>query len=379
MIRRFIPLVITCLALSGCDAITGADLTTTTPPVTETTPAGETSTTTASPNSTPGLAIVPTGGASLFAAPAGEPLQSVHEGLILPVLSTEGPWLEVMDSCSNVAWVSESQMQVVPRANPQSPGTGFDLSQSVVIVDAGHGGRDWGAPGPDGTRESFFNLDIADRLRDLLLTSHDVDWATGRITPGETYSAIGGAYMTRDTEGPDEGDFEAGLAYRAAMANSVGADALLSIHNNTGTDRTLQDPPRAVFYALTVEGSDRLASLIDEELFRSFDPFASEWQGSAIQGTASRMDVETGGDFYGLLRRSAVPAVIIEGVYVTDPTQNTLLQTTVFRQAYAEGVYRGLIRFLTTDEVGSVINEPVPFEGNVGSPSTSSCVVPEQP
>jgi N-acetylmuramoyl-L-alanine amidase len=185
--------------------------------------------------------------------------------------------------------------------------------------------------------------------------------------------------MTRDTAGPDEGDFEAGLAYRATMANSVGADALIAIHNNTGTDRTFQDPPRAVFYALSVDGSDRLASLIDEELVRSFDPYATEWQGSGIQGTASRRDVDTGSDFYGLLRRSEAPAVIIEGVYVTDPAQNQLLRTTVFRQAYAEGIYRGLVRFLTTDETGSPINEPIDFQGNVGSPTTTNCVVPEQP
>jgi hypothetical protein len=70
--------------------------------------------------------------------------------------------------------------------------------------------------------------------------------------------------------------------------------------------------------------------------------------------------------------------VIIEGVYVTDPAQNQLLQTTVFRQAYAEGIYRGLVRFLTTDETGSPINEPIDFQGNVGSPTTTNCVVPEQ-
>jgi N-acetylmuramoyl-L-alanine amidase len=378
MLRRLTTLLALGIATASCAAITGADLTTTTPtgPDVATTTAATADTT--PPAGVPGLAVVQEGGANLHETPAGSVLQSVHQGIVLPVTSVEGSWLEVMDSCSNSAWVNSDEVTVVPRSSPQTPGTGFDLSRAVVIVDAGHGGRDWGAPGGDGTRESFFNLDIADRLRDLLLTPHDVDWETGRITPGSTYPAIEGAHMTRDTSGPEGGDFEAGLAYRATMANSVAADALLSIHNNTGTDRTLQDPPRAVFYALSVEGSDRLSSLIDEELFRSFDPFATEWQGSGVQGTASRRDVDTGGDFYGLLRRSEVPSVIIEGVYVSDSAQNTLLQTTVFRQAYADGIYRGLVRFLTTDATGSAINEPIDFQGNVGSPTTTSCVVPEQ-
>jgi hypothetical protein len=63
---------------------------------------------------------------------------------------------------------------------------------------------------------------------------------------------------------------------------------------------------------------------------------------------------------------------------VSDSAQNTLLQTTVFRQAYADGVYRGLVRFLTTDATGSAISEPIDFQGNVGSPTTTNCVVPEQ-
>lgn len=379
MLRRLTTLLALVIATASCAAITGADLTTTTPtgPTVATTVPATTDTT--FPTGTPGLAVVPEGGANLYETPAGGVLQSIHQGIVLPVTSVDGSWLEVMDSCSNPAWVNGEEVTIVPKANPQAPGAGFDLSKAVVVVDAGHGGRDWGAPGEDGTRESNFTLDIADRLRDLLLTPHDVDWETGRIAPGSTYPAITGAHMTRDTTGPDGGDFEAGLAYRATMANSVAADALLSIHNNTGTDRTLQDPPRAVFYALSVEGSDRLASLIDEELFRSFDPYATQWQGSGVQGTASRRDVDTGGDFYGLLRRSEVPSVIIEGVFVSDSAQNTLLQTTVFRQAYAEGVYRGLVRFLTSDEVGSPINEPTDFQGNVGSPTTTNCVVPEQP
>lgn len=365
--------------------VTGADLTTTTAgsgPTQTTNGSVATTSTTLLPDSPdsglPGLAIVPAGGARLYASPGGAEGQTIHEGIVLPVISTDGSWAEVLDSCSNPTWVAQGEVEIVNRAIPQAPGEGFDLSRSVVVVDAGHGGRDWGAPGPGGTRESNFNLDIADRLRDLLTSPHDIDWASGQIAPGDTYPAVKGAYMTRDTAGPDGGDFEAGLAYRATMANSVGADALLAIHNNTGTDRTLNDPPRAVFYALSVEGSDRLASLIDEELWRSFDPFSETWQGGGIQGTAARLDVDTGTDFYGLLRRSEVPAVIIEGAYVSDPAQEALLETTVFRQAYAEAVYRGLVRFLTTNETGTDINEPTPFQGNVGSPTTNSCVVPEQ-
>lgn len=386
MLRRTSILFTFAFVMSGCNMVTGADLTTTSGGLDSTVAGanGTASTATTVPtippdSGVPGLALVPAGGANLYSSPGSDVTQTVHEGLVLPITATDGSWAEVLDSCSNPIWVAQSEVEIVNRSIPQTPGAAFDLSRSVVVVDAGHGGRDWGAPGPGGTRESNFNLDIADRLRDLLLSPHDIDWESGRISPGSAYPAVKGAYMTRDTAGPEGGDFEAGLAYRATMANSVAADALLAIHNNTGTDRTLNDPPRAVYYALSVEGSDRLASLIDEELWRSFDPFSDTWQGGGIQGTAARLDVDTGTDFYGLLRRSDVPSVIIEGAYVSDPAQEELLGTTVFRQAYADGVYRGLVRFLTTGETGTEINEPTPFQGNVGSPRTNNCVVPEQP
>ncbi|HEY5889401.1 MAG TPA: N-acetylmuramoyl-L-alanine amidase [Acidimicrobiia bacterium] len=377
MPRRLTTIIALTLALAACSAITGADLTTTTPDNAGTgnLPSGST---TATPPAVPGVAIVPAGGANLYDSPGGNTLQTIHENIALPITSTDGSWAEVVDPCSNQAWVNLTGMQLVSKSVEQSPGNGFDLARASVVVDAGHGGRDWGAPGPSGTRESNFNLDIADRLRIRLAQSNDVDWSTGAVTPGATYPRVQSIVMSRDTAGPDDGDFEAGLAYRAALANSLDADALLAIHNNTGADRTYDDPPRAVFYALSVPGSDRLASLIDEELFRGFDPFSDTWQGSAIQGTAARRDLSTGGDFYGLLRRSASPAVIIEGAFVSDPAQEQLLLSPEFRQAYADGVYRGLIRFLTTNETGSEINEPVDFDGNVGSPSTNKCVVPEQ-
>lgn len=386
MLRRTIPVLVVALAVSSCATVTGADLTQ--PGATATAGGALSSTgppqagaapTNASGPSTPGLAIVLDGGAPIHAAPGGNALLTAHEGLIFPITAVEEPWLEILDSCSNPGWVNQSEVQIVPKTSVQAAGADFDLSRAIVVVDAGHGGRDWGAPGPGGSRESDLNIDIADRLRDLLLSSHDINWETGAIGPGQTYASLNGAWMTRDTAGPDGGDFEAGLAYRAEMANSVGADALVAIHNNTGTDRTLNDPPSAVFYAVSVSGSDRLASLIDAELSRSFNSFAQNWQGSGIQGTAARVDAETGTDFYGLLRRSEAPAVIIEGAYVSDPEQERLLESTVFRQAYAEGVYRGLIRFFTTSDIGSEIREPDVFQGDVGSPSTASCEVPRQP
>jgi hypothetical protein len=133
-----------------------------------------------------------------------------------------------------------------------------------------------------------------------------------------------------------------------------------------------------VFYAVGSPGSDRLASLIHEELVRGLAHFGDSWGAALETGAKARVDAETGDDFYGLLRRAEAPAVIIEGMYISNPPEEQLLQSEILQRAYADAVYRGLVRFLTTDEFGSDILEPEPFSGSVGTPSTASCVVPAQ-
>ena len=299
--------------------------------------------------------------------------------MLLPILAVDGAWSHVLTTCSTEQWLRLADVETIESSVAADPGPGFDLTRAVIVVDPGHGGRDKGAKGATGTNESDFNLAIATLLEERLSTPHDVDWAEGRIMPGDSYPAVGRVLLTRGPDGPDQGDVELGLAYRAEIANQAGADALVSIHNNT-TPRIIKETPGSdVFYAVSSPGSDRLASLIHQELLRGLAPFGSEWGSAAVSGPKARVDAETGDDFYGLLRRSVPPAVIVEGMYVTNPVEETLLQSRLVQQAYADAVYRGLVRFLTTDETGSELLEPVLFEGNVGSPSTTSCVVPTQP
>ena len=98
---------------------------------------------------------------------------------------------------------------------------------AVVVVDAGHGGKFWGAVGPTGLTEKEANLDIAISLEALLSAPRDVDWGTGTITVGTTYPAVDRVLQTRRPDGPLDGDLETSLAYRAHLASSAGADAFV--------------------------------------------------------------------------------------------------------------------------------------------------------
>lgn len=327
----------------------------------------------------PGLAVTPTGGADLYDTLDGSIIQTAQEGLIFPITTTGSGWHRVVTTCGGAAWVPDRSVDVVNRAESLPPGVGFDMSRAVIVIDPGHGGRDLGGRGARGVWESPINLVVAEALRNRLESSTSIDWNTGRIAPGSDYPAIDQVWMTRRPEGPLRGDVELSLRYRAEMANRSGADALVSIHNNTGPETTSTTPGSDVFYSVGNTDSDRLASLIHEELIRSLSPLLDEWSSGLVSGPRARVDPASGEDFYGILRRSEPPAVIVEGMYVSDPDEEAILDTASGQQLYADAVYRGLVRFLTTDDYGSEINDPEDFDSDVGSATYSSCVVPEQP
>ena len=327
---------------------------------------------------TAGVALVPPGGADLWRGPERDAYFRIHEGIALGFLHSVDDWLLVTTTCNDTAWVKAEDVTVQPQNKPQATGADFDLSKAVIVLDAGHGARDWGGVGPSGLSEKEVNVDIADRIRNLMESAHDVDWASGEIRPGGTVPAFAGVFLTRDVAGPNGGDFEAGLGYRATLATAAGADAFISIHNNTVPRVDSDLPGSEVYYSIGAEGSDRLAGIIYEELLRSFSAFDADWSGGELLGARARIDPDTGDDYYGLLRRATTPSVIVEGVYISEPEEEALLATPEFRDAYAAAVYRGVVRFLTTADTAEV-NEPEYFPYDAGTVTGNVCELPAQP
>lgn len=329
-----------------------------------------------------GTVVVARGGADLADTPGGTPTMRVREGLTFAARSWDGEWIEVFTTCSSIGYVHRSEVRAEAAAPNVTIGPGFDFSQAVVVIDPGHGGpRNIGGVGPEGTLEKEIVLDIARRVRDLLAGAHFIDWSTGDIYAGGPIPPAGRVIMTRT--GADA-DYEVQLDARAAIANAANAQALVSIHANAGWVIELDHPGSDVYYQSQPEleqQSRRLARLLVEEFQRSFDRFDANWTGDDATGAKSRMSRTYGGrQFYGILRHSHVPAVIAEGVYIDSATQEQLLLTPEFRQAYADAVYRGLVRFLTTDEPGDApASDPVLYSDSRRPATPAGCVIPSQP
>ncbi len=321
-----------------------------------------------------GLAVMADGGASLYPAPDGEAQVRAHEGLVMPVEGRDGDWFRLLTPCDTEAWVRGDEIEFVPAAGASAT----SIEGAVVVVDPGHGGPNRGATGPTGLGEPEVNLDIARRTRDLLQAAHDVDWATGAVRPGTTYGPAAAVWLTR-SEGPPGADYEAGLLFRARFAAAAGADLLVSIHNNADPDGPFDGPGSEAYYSVRNEESRRLAGLIVEEFRRGFPAFDVAWVGDTDAGAKYRLNSE-GDDYYGLIRFSDVPVAIAEGAFISNPQEEALLRTVEFRQAYAEAVYRAVLRFVSTDDPGSGFTEPYPRTIPAGSGAPlPTCEVPAQP
>lgn len=203
----------------------------------------------------------------------------------------------------------------------------------LIAIDPGHGGDDTGAvgilaPGTSaGLPERFddrgravmyekdVNLDLAHRL-DALLRARGLRTVMTR---------------TRDLAGGDRPytTTRADLAARANLANEVGADLFISIHNNAIGSPAVGGTETFHYY-YSSEAARRLAREIQDEMV-------------SILGRPDRGVKEAG--FY-VLRHTAMPAVLLEGAFLTNPEDLALLADPVVRQALAEGVSRGVRRFL---------------------------------
>jgi N-acetylmuramoyl-L-alanine amidase len=324
-----------------------------------------------------GVAVVAAGGADLFAEPTGPPFVRAHEGLVMAVEDRQGDLLLLRTMCDETAWVQAGDVEFTPTPDPLGEEAGFD--QAVVVLDPGHGGVNRGAQGPTGLREEVVNLDIARRARDLLQESHLVDWSTGTVYPGDAIPPVGKVWVTR-TEGPPGADYEAGLLFRATLAGRAGAAALISIHNNAGPDGRFDGPGSETFYMFKDPASRRLGGLLVEEMRRSFAGFDVEWMGDTDAGAKYRLQEDGETDYYGILRRALVPSVIAEGAFISSAPEEALLATAEFRQAYAEAIYRALVRFITTDDPGSGFTTPYLRTTPVGSgDARPTCQIPAQP
>lgn len=178
------------------------------------------------------------------------------------------------------------------------------LSGLLIVVDPGHS-PDTGAIGDIGTQERVVNLDISKRLTALL-------------------RGIGArVVMTRTTSKPV-------LLYdRPALAERIGADLLISVHNNAPPDGI--NP--ATFHGYSVY---------------YYQPHSFALAQSIHDAYRERIGIPDNGLHKGdlaLVRTSEMPSVLTESAFITWPWEEIRLRDPSFRQKLAATMAFGMERW----------------------------------
>jgi len=173
-----------------------------------------------------------------------------------------------------------------------------DSSPITVVIDAGHGGHDRGGIPGQTVAEKDMTLDVALRLRNVLSASG--------------YRVV----MTRST------DVFIPLGGRVAIANSYRNAVFVCIHFNA-TGRSGASGIETYFYS---RDSLPLASAIHY--------YVTGGAPSANRGVRRRG--------YYVLRRTNIPAVLVECGFLTNPTEAAYAQSASYRQKLAEEIAAGV-------------------------------------
>ncbi len=229
------------------------------------------------------------------------------------------------------------------------PAVAQEATPTVVAIDPGHGGRYAGAVlhGPGGIllAEKEINLDIALRLADLLrqaglqpVLTRDVD---GEVNPNRD-----------DLNANGRADEDDDLQARVDVANEAGAALFWSIHHNGLAASEVRGT--SSFFCQHHSRGDEAQALC--QLLQAHLLDALTQLGYSPRDLGARDDAGLNKPYGHLflagpatprvLRPSAMPTVVGEALFVTNPLEGELLARDDTRQALAQAYFQATLQFL---------------------------------
>ena len=205
-----------------------------------------------------------------------------------------------------VEWVQETYTAAVittDQIGTEAAGNAVHM-QKTVVLDAGHGGSDFGAF-YEGICEKDINLAVAKKVEAILLR--------------EGYHVV----MTR-TE-----DTAVGLYTRAEIANVADADIFVSIHSNAAENAPDFTGIYTYYYPTSRQGAI-LAQAIQTPL-------------CAMTGAIDR-GIES--DNFAVLRETNMCAVLVEMGFMTNSEELQRLMTPGYQDKLAAGIAEGIVVYL---------------------------------
>jgi N-acetylmuramoyl-L-alanine amidase len=231
----------------------------------------------------------------------------------------------------------------------------------TVVIDPGHGGEETGAKGSGGTLEKDVALQIARRLRALLVNNLGLQ-----------------VFMTR------ERDEYVDLDTRTAVANNYKADMFISIHANAsrarsaaGTEvyflayqasdeesRRLAQSEGAIPEAVSSGGASPDLALILWDMAQAEHLEESSALASRIQEELATARGAEGRGVkqapFRVLVGAAMPAALVEVAFISNSEEEKLLVSDDFQAKVANAIARGIARYRQERFPSSAIRLPAP-------------------
>jgi len=296
-------------------------------------------------------------------ASVGQKIAPVNDGLLKSVRvaqNSDGVVRLVLDAEGardfSAKLLSDPYRLVIDvHAQPQNSGAGGQLSLARelglkinrIAIDPGHGGYDTGTVGPHGLVEKDLCLDVALRLGELIKEN----------LPGAEV-----VFTRKD-------DRHVSLEERTAIANDANADLFLSIHANSSDSRETRGVETFYLSLASSRESRDLASrenapaesalhnlpeliqkIANNEKRTESKEFATDVQQSLARQLqlVSRQEANRGVKQapFVVLTGANMPAVLSEISFVSNASDESLLQEGSQRQRIAEGLFRGVASYL---------------------------------
>lgn len=175
-----------------------------------------------------------------------------------------------------------------------------------VYIGVGHGGSDPGAVA-NGFKEKDLNLAIALACQDEL-ARHGV--------------------LVKISRTKDENDT---TSAKCAECNAFAPDVAVDIHNNAGNGDGAE-----VFYSIYGGTGKVLAVNILDEIVKI---------GQNSRGAKTKKN-SSGGDYYGFIRNTKAPAVIVECAFVDNKTDIQIIDTKAEQVAFGVAIAKGVLKTL---------------------------------
>jgi len=233
----------------------------------------------------------------------------------------------------------------------------------IVVLDAGHGGKDPGKVGYKNSKEKEIALNIVLHVGKLLEKEPNVK-----------------VVYTRKT------DVFVDLWERGRIANKADADIFVSIHCNAHSSQALGSETwvlgthanRQNFEVAKAENS--VIELEDDYKtnYKGFDPnspesiigltlMQEEYLDQSIQLASIVQDgftnslkrknrgVKQAG--FVVLHQTYMPSILIETGFLTNKTEGTFLNSKVGQEKFSESIYKGIVKYFNQLSLNSVVNE----------------------